>query len=307
MSGVRWSLLISGCWAALLLNCSGPPKTQPGIVFIASRGSRPSAVSVVWSPKDNFTLLVRAYETPEMPGEVYLLDVRTRQKHLLVDGFPAYLYGATWLPEGRHVAILAENNTKGFLPPGWWTLDIENSSAKYVLAASDAAAWSPNGKLVAVLQSSSSVTMVRLLLFDLQTGGHEIIATYPGAVAGTGLSWSPDGSHLIYSVTKQAGSDLYILDVLGRKTAALGTDARGQYPSWSPKGDIIALERYPDLCLISPDGTCATRVPNVQDAWSPTWSPDGSRLAYLGLDGIYILNVDEVLGRNVYHELCPKP
>jgi Tol biopolymer transport system component len=81
--------------------------------------------------------------------------------------------------------------------------------------------------------------------------------------------------------------------------------------AWSPKGNIIALERRAHdeykvtLHLLSADGKCDIEIPNLERVFSPTWSPDGKKLGYFSLDGIYSLDLNEVMGRDIYQSLCP--
>jgi dipeptidyl aminopeptidase/acylaminoacyl peptidase len=118
-------LFIAGC----AQTSRGRLISGKGITFIAPRGSRPEAVSIQWLPKDESTMLVRAYETPEMPADIYLLDVGTGQKTVLVKKNVAQFYAAQWAPDAKHVLILAVNHTAGFEPDGWWIMDPVSLSA----------------------------------------------------------------------------------------------------------------------------------------------------------------------------------
>ncbi len=283
-----------------------PPQISgPGITFVAPRGSRPSAQSIAWSPVDATNMLVRAYETPDMPAEIYLLDVGTGQKTMLVKQWGQF-YGAQWAPDAKHVLILAVNDTPGFEPDGWWIMDPASLSAVNLLPVSASyAAWSPDGTQIAVLRQLSPMQTLDLFLVDVKTGQKYAIFAPPGGDASTGLSWSSDGQRVVFSVlNRQGANNLYMLGVASRTVAKLEKFPSGQEPAWSPSGDVIAVSKWPYLYLVSPDGTCALRIPNVREAWSPTWSPDGQKLGFVSMDGIYYVDLRAALGRDVYQDLC---
>lgn len=292
----------------LLAGCVISGKTADGIVYLATRGGSPSAQRIVWSPTDENKILVTAYETPNEPAEVYILDIATKQVDILLKQLPAYFFEAKWSLDGRHVLILVENNTKGFEPSGWWIVDIENKSSKFFLPSDDIA-LSPDGKIIAILhkeKSSIDTGSMLLQLMNSDTKAINTIATYKGIDTSAGLSWSSDEQNVVFSIGKMGINDLYVLNVKAVQVMQITNDGRNEYPSWSPKGDIIAYVSGggASLYLISPDGKCNVAVPNLEKVWSPTWSPDGKQLAYLGVDGIYVMDINQVLGKDIYQNLC---
>ena len=72
-------------------------------------------------------------------------------------------------------------------------------------------------------------------------------------------------------------------------------EARG--PSWSPQGDEIAYTAHGEVRAVRADGTGTPRV-ITRDLGTPTWAPDGRRLALTGgrpdwrYDSIYVVNAD---------------
>ncbi len=293
----------------LLAGCINSREVKDGIVFIASRGSRPPAQNIVWSPTDENKVLIAAYETPLQPAEVYILDIQTGQKEFLAGPLePARFPEIEWMPDGKHALILSGTNTKGFEPPGWWSVNIDDKTLQFILDPVDAA-WSPDGTTIAALRMEkldTNLINIVLLLIDANTKSEETIATYDKVDFSAGLSWSPDGQNLIFSLGQYDGSsNLFVLDLETRQVMKITENNRGEYPSWSPKGSVIVFKTEGHLHLISPDGKCEVEIPNLENVWSPTWLPDGKRIAFIGRDGIYVLDTDIVFGRDIYQNLCP--
>jgi Tol biopolymer transport system component len=97
------------------------------------------------------------------------------------------------------------------------------------------------------------------------------------------VTWSPDGSELIYSMQGSLWRQR-----LGSKEARQLTSGPGYayQPDWSPDGRFVAFVRYDDdaveLQLL--DLSSGVTRPLVSDGAvnvEPRWSPDGTRLAFV--------------------------
>jgi Tol biopolymer transport system component len=85
----------------------------------------------------------------------------------------------------------------------------------------------------------------------------------------------------------------------------------GEFPRWSPDSKHI-LEKDLDgdtIVVVSPNGTnrhAVIRVPIFDAVASAAWSPDGKSIAYVGTNGLHIVDVqsgnDRLLNRLV--RLC---
>jgi len=107
-------------------------------------------------------------------------------------------------------------------------------------------------------------------------------------VKGGGLAWSPDGSRIAYL----SGGGLFVSDSDGRHARSVLDAAEVDVVDWSPLGDRLVLAMSPNdrsgIYTMRPDGRGLLLVyapPAGSQAWWPTWSPDGQRIAFTEAEG----------------------
>jgi Tol biopolymer transport system component len=162
--------------------------------------------------------------------------------------------------------------------------------------------WSPDGKVLAISQHQ---------LITLYSLADSESRTLDGTDWAKSLTWSPDGTRIIYESRYGPWSSpsnyLRVVEVDGTGGYTLASDYDSVYglgPGWSPAGDQILYERE---CL-EPDGEACPhedevvlvtlqgdqvvlpdlRLPGEDQIWRPhrvAWSPDGSHLLYLAWVG----------------------
>ena len=145
------------------------------------------------------------------------------------------------------------------------------------------AAWSPDGKQIALVSDRSSQTK----LYIVDTAGAEITEFAELSVGEP--AWSPDGSQIAFRADLDGDVDLYLADVDGSNVRQL-TRSPGEdwTPAWSPDGTLLAFSSRRgngtwDLFTMRPDGSEITQLTN--DPWDnylPDWSPDGTQIAFAG-------------------------
>jgi Tol biopolymer transport system component/DNA-binding winged helix-turn-helix (wHTH) protein len=155
---------------------------------------------------------------------------------------------------------------------------------------------SPDGNSLAY--SSNHEGNFEIYVKPLASGGHEIPVTNDGQ-QNSEPAWSPDGQYIAYHSRNRGG--IWIVPSLGGSARRL--TEFGSKPAWSRDGSIIAFqsEAPSDLSssaygalppstiwTIPTRGGQATQITQVGvpsgGHSSPTWSPDGKRIAFLAYD-----------------------
>jgi Tol biopolymer transport system component len=160
-------------------------------------------------------------------------------------------------------------------------------------------AFSRDGKSVAFLrESSASIAEIYVVP---SAGGNPRRVTFDEREV-RGFSWAADGASFIVSSRRQ-GNFLNLWEMPLRRGVATplteGPLSLG-FPSASPKGDRIAYMNYrDDVNIWRFDGSNQKWIASRGTDWSPQYSPDGRKIAYvsgrLGNLDIWICDSD---GRN---------
>ena len=114
--------------------------------------------------------------------------------------------------------------------------------------------------------------------------------------------WAPDGSKLVFTSARSGAGDLYVVSADGSELIRLTNDPRmeGYGVDWSPDGTKIALtvqdSEGPNIYTIDANGENRVQVTSLPGGGSwPSWSPDGSQLAFMGFGtfvGLYKIDAD---------------
>ena len=239
-------------------------------------------------------------------SELVVMDVQTRKVRRLTRQRSAHdrVGLLAWSPDGDMIAY--SGGTGGWEDKAYDDIWVVPATGGVPRRLTDSfeddwdPSWSPDGRRIA---------------FDRQDDGYNWI--YVVNADGTGLRrltrnfnwhpvWTPD-RRISYINTRGIwvmNADGTDKRLLARAHVEIG-GAQGMTPMvWSPHGKAIAFTTETALWVMGADGTSRRRIfgdPNRQTR-SPTWSPDGRRIAWQQGDGdleIYVANRDGTGLRNL--------
>jgi Tol biopolymer transport system component len=96
-------------------------------------------------------------------------------------------------------------------------------------------------------------------------------------------AWSPDASRIAFSSRRSGTFDVYLMDSDGTGTRRLTSGKQNDsHPTWSRDGTRLAFERDGDIYMMRADGSGVRRISDpTAEEREPSWSPDGAWIAYV--------------------------
>lgn len=176
-------------------------------------------------------------------------------------------------------------------------------------------AWSPDGVRIALVRSfvlgTPQTTTVGsgVIVTTTPSTRHIFVMSADGAeekqLTSSGdnyfVQYSPDGRRLVFVSNRDGDRAVSIVNIDGAQERRVTPPSRGFDFGLrvSPDGQWIALASTRDgrrqIYTVQVDGSKFTRLTSAGENHSPTWSPDGRRIAYVSNRGdwhIYSMNAD---------------
>jgi Tol biopolymer transport system component len=207
-----------------------------------------------------------------------------------------------WSPDGNSIAFETDFATVWIAPIGDGRARRVFTCVKPCASVQDAA-WSPDGKTIAVTRASSTndstTDRSSITLIDVASGttrdlyvdnSHTVWLFHP--------RWSGDGSKLVFEEDTFASDKLSEETVTRRRIATIPaaggsptflTGVSGSDPDWSPTEDVIVFTSQDNLYLVRPDGSDLHQLTDYngtsEHAIQPTFDPDGKSITFTYVTG----------------------
>jgi Tol biopolymer transport system component len=222
-------------------------------------------------------------------------------------------------PDGRRIAFTStrDHDGDGFDSQELYVMAPDGSEQTRLTedeSGVSGPSWSPDGERLlfarrAVEQPATEEEALKFTLELMRPDGSETKTLFePAALLVTGAAWSPDGKELAFTgceiVERQLDCEVWMANADGSDAKKV-TDGTGRSasPAWSPDGGRIAFASDRDMngecffhdCtgwngeiyVMNADGSDPKRLTDDPgDDTSPTWSPDGTRIAFAALRNV---------------------
>lgn len=245
-----------------------------------------------WSPDGSKIAFIEVGDT----GNIWVMNPDGSGKVAIRPNCAACeLWDVAWSPDGAQIAFIEDTPGDAFQERLW----VMNADGTGEVAIVDDVGISfdwgvakppkPNGMILYGRgENGGSNAEVRLPDGTAQTS---VGSTHYGDYLQS-ASWSPDGTKVAF--TTAYNNNIYIVDYASGKETALGVSPAGGV-EWSADGKKIAFTRevagFDEIFITdSLDGSNIKQLTHFSDhpagmqgrAHSPNWSPDGSRIAFVG-------------------------
>jgi Tol biopolymer transport system component len=244
---------------------SGPPSTASDFSDVTNSGP-------AWSPDGGRLAFVSGRRTPSnrSTATVAVIGVDGKgRRRLTAGGRPM------WSPDGGRIAFVESDDAGADID----VIDLDGGNRRRLvrtLRSYPQVDWSPDGTRIAYDESENNQALIYVL--NVETGARSLVVS-----DGYAPDWSADGARIMFQ-SYDSKENRYYLEVVKSD----GTDRHrilaGSEPweglRWSPDDRRIAyVSVRGGIWIMNADGSDARRLLDGY-GYVPSWSPDGSSIAF---------------------------
>jgi TolB protein len=201
-----------------------------------------------------------------------------------------------WSPDYRKIAFSRkEQNDERFI----YVANASGTGPVKKIGPGYGPRWSPDGTKFAFYNFVEEGGTLNGDIYVMNTNGGSVTRLTTAAGTDGQPTWSPDGSRIAFNSYRTGSHEIFVMNADGtgqtKVTNCAIEDAACTSASWSPiAGDNRLIYRYDGTLLgsdfrairvINSNGTGLATVLITPGLNHPTWSPDGTRIAFSSLHG----------------------
>jgi len=190
-----------------------------------------------------------------------------------------------WAPDGAKIAFVSDSSYMNVMNA--------DGSHRIQLGSGSSPAWSPDGKRLAFVRNEDA----HIYLVNADGSGLTALKN-TSASSINRPAWSPDGRQMAFT---GGSTGLYVVNADGSGLRQLSAVYSGE-PAWSPDGKHILSDGGQGIYLRNADGSgeviLTDRTKNISKGVNPSWSPDGSQIAFMAPPNSVFGNYPEVCVMN---------
>jgi Tol biopolymer transport system component len=242
--------------------------------------SRPGAFPIEWSRDGTRLLLGRDWNPGARGLGLSVLNWDGSELSLTDEGRP--LWGSL-SPDGTMVVYTTTSR-------GLYVTDASGGPARLLIADEREAfpeypAWSPYGSQIAFIDFTEYDEALNLrhtyavsVVNPDGSGLRELVPLGTDLLELGNITWSPDGSLLAFGMAEAPGSpaQIYVVTVDGSNLWQVTREGDNRWPTWSPDGSRIAFVRDGQLLTMAWDGSNIRPVGDVHPDGAIAWNPVGA-------------------------------
>jgi TolB protein len=233
------------------------------------------------SPKGN--ALVFASNQSRGTFDLYLLIFSSSTRQQLTDEI-GNVFSPDFSPDGEKLLFI--NRTEEG-QTGLWVMDWNGQNPYLAYGGPNyagpntlvGAAWSPNGRRIALSMTVNQPFEYEIFLLDLDKEDPPQRLSHGLLGIGGSLDWSPDGRFLLIAAGPPGDKDIFRLDADTGNIARLTTGGNNNSAAYSPDGEWIVFNslrnnNQADLYLMRADGSDQRQLTSDPEPdWQPQWEP----------------------------------